>query len=344
MTSFCNPTRMIRLVMVALALTLTAHEADAQRKAGRSGAAFLKVGVGARAAALGSAATAFNGDANQIFWNPAGTALDPDQTLSASFSYNQWIADLSHSAAAVGYNLGNAGTATIGFQVFGLSDISANRQNGYTDPILQELVTDNETSSTFNFQNVSLNAAYSRFFFDRLALGAGVKLISESIDSETATAVAFDFGSMYRVGVAGWQLSARVSNLGTPLTFFNQDNPLPITFSIGSTIYPVSTETARLMVAVDATKPIDAQQLFYGGAELSLYDLVFIRGGYKFNYTGVDDGGTSVRDAVDTSIEGASLGAGIQAPVSGYIVGFDYAFTQMDLLDNTHRFTLSLGL
>ena len=39
------------------------------RKSGLTGAAFLKVGVGARAVALGSAYTTVTGDVNQIFWN-----------------------------------------------------------------------------------------------------------------------------------------------------------------------------------------------------------------------------------------------------------------------------------
>jgi hypothetical protein len=30
--------------------------------------------------------------------------------------------------------------------------------------------------------------------------------------------------------------------------------------------------------------------------------------------------------------------------VSGYSVGFDYAFTKMDLLDNVHRFSLHVGV
>lgn len=327
-----------------LLVGLVALPAEAQRKAGRNGAAFLEVGIGAREVALGSAVTALANDANQIFWNPAGTALRADQRVSVAFSYTDWIADITSSAAAVGYNVGDVGTVSIGFQYFGLSDIAANRQNGYSDPILQDLVTDTETSATYNYTDLALSAAYSRYVLDRLSLGATVKYISETIDGVSANAVAFDFGSVYNVGVAGWQIAARLNNLGTDMSFFNQDNPLPITFSIGSTIYPVNREEVRLMLAADATKPLDSQQLIYGGAELSFYDLLFLRGGYRFNYAGVEDDGTSARDPIQTTIEGASLGGGIQYGISGYAVAVDYAFTQMDLLDNVHRFSLRIGL
>lgn len=331
-------------LILPILLALLATDALAQRKAGRTGAAFLEIGVGAREVALGSAAGTIGNSANQIFWNPAGTALADNQRASAAFSYNDWIADLAYTAAAVGYNIGGAGTISLGVQVFGVSDIPANRENGYTDPILQDLVTDTETSSTFDYQDLAVSASFARYFFDRLTLGTTVKVINESIDGVSGTAVAFDFGSVYNIGVAGWKISARLNNLGSPMKFYNQSNPLPLTFSIGTSIYPVNTEHTRLMLAADAAKPLDADQLLIGGAELSFYDLLFLRAGYKFNYSGIEDGGTAERDPVKTSIEGVSLGGGLQYVISGYAVAVDYAFTQMELLNDAHRFTLRLVL
>jgi hypothetical protein len=335
---------MKRILFLSLLLTvLVVWPAEAQRKAGRTGAAFLEVGIGAREVALGSAVTALAGNAGQIFWNPAGTALTENRRGSVSFSYIDWIADIEAGALAAGYRTAY-GTVTLGVQYFGLSDIPANRQNGYTDPILQGLVTDTETSPTFDYTDLAVSVSYARYVLDRLSLGATVKYINERIDGVGASALAFDFGSVYRVGVAGWQIAARLSNLGTDMSFFNQDNPLPLVFSIGSTIYPVNREQMRLMLAIDTTKPLDSQQLLYGGAELSFYDLLFLRAGYRFNYAGAEDGGTSTRDPIKTSIEGISLGAGLQYALGDYALGFDYAFTQMDLLDDVHRFTLRIGM
>ena len=322
---------------------LTTGSADAQRKAGRSGAAFLEIGVGAREVGMGSAVTSVRNDANQIFWNPAGTALRSDQSFSSAFSYTNWIADLEYGALAVGFNTGNSGTFTVGAQFFGLSDIPANRQNGYSDPDLIALVEDNVTSSTFNYSDLALSVSYARYVIDRLSLGATFKFINESIDGINASAIAFDFGSVYDIGPAGWQLAARLSNLGTPLEFFTQDNPLPLTFSIGTSFYAVNTDASRLMIALDTAKPLDAQQLIYGGAEWSFYDLLFLRAGYKFNYSGISDDGTSERDAIDTSIEGISLGGGIQYDLSGMVIGIDYAFTQMELLNNVNRISLRVS-
>ncbi len=335
--------RILKSLVLLLMAGLLTLPALAQRKAGRSGAAFLEIGVGAREVALGSAASSMSQDANNIFWNPAGTALAGDRAFSAAFSFTNWIAGLDYGALAFGYSMQNAGTVTLGVQFGGVSDIQANRQNGYADPILQDLVTDTETGETYSFQDIALSLSYARYVIDRLSLGATFKVINESIDGVNANAVAFDFGSVYSVGFSGWQIAARLSNLGTDMTFFNQENPLPFTFSIGTSIYPVNTENTRLMLAFDTIKPLDSQQLLYGGAELSFYDLLFLRGGYKFNYSGVDDGGAIGRDAVSTTIEGASVGAGIQYNMGGYNVAIDYAFTQMDLLDNVNRLTLRIN-
>lgn len=329
------------LILLAFVIII-AIPAEAQRNAGRNAAVFLEVGVGAREAALGSAVTAQGNTANQIFWNPAGTALRVDQQADATVSYGKWIGDINYTAAAAGYNFGSSGTVTLGLQAFGVSDIPANRENGYLDPILQDLVTDHNTSETYSFQDIAVSASYSRYFFDRLTLGATAKWVNETIDSESASALAFDFGSTYEV-MPGWQLAARLNNLGTSMTYFNQDNPLPLLFSIGTSYYPINTEQTRVMLALDAFKAQDSQQALFGGTEVSFFDLLFLRGGYKFNYSGANDGGTDARPSISTSIEQFSLGGGIQYAMGDYAVGVDYAFTKMDLLDDVHRVTLRVG-
>ncbi|MGH7456997.1 MAG: hypothetical protein ACRENG_36950, partial [bacterium] len=76
------------LVLILVATDLSFGQVE---KSGYTGAAFLKVGVGARAVALGSAVTSLTGDVNQMFWNPAGIALSNNQ-WQATFTYNRWIA------------------------------------------------------------------------------------------------------------------------------------------------------------------------------------------------------------------------------------------------------------
>ncbi|MBP1691332.1 MAG: hypothetical protein H6Q32_684 [Bacteroidetes bacterium] len=331
------------LLICLLAVLLVAQTGVAQnRKAGLTGASFLKVGVGARNVALGTAVTALSGDVTQMFYNPAGIALK-DQTLQASFTYNKWIADIGHSAAAVSYNIEGIGTIGVGFITFGLSGIEATRDIP-VDPGLRQFQIDNNTNSTYDYRDIAYQLTISRYVMDALSLGITVKGISQTIDGEGATAFAVDFGSVYDIGVLDWKIAARFNNLGSDLLFYDIASPLPMQFTIGTSLVPFKNDMMGVMVAVDAAKPQDGPLYIYSGVEVRVTNMVALRGGYKFNYSGTDEVPGTGLSAVNSTIEGLSAGAGLRTSLEGYEVGFDYSFTQMDLLDPAHRFTLTVGL
>jgi hypothetical protein len=313
------------------------------RKAGINSAAFLKVGVGARQVGMGSATTSMEGDASNIFWNPAGIGLR-ENSMQVSFSYNKWIAELTQNALAATYSLGDVGTIGIGVMTFGISGIPADRDVYPGNPALQALQIDQQSSSSYDYMDLLFQASFSRHVTDKLSLGVSAKFISEKIDDQSATAIAFDFGSVYSIGVMNWKVGARINNLGSDIKFFDYASPVPLTFSIGTSISPLQDENSMLTVAVDAVKPQDGIQFFFTGVEYMFMNMISVRGGYKLNYSGTDDGGTTFRSAINTTIEGFSAGAGFNTMVSEYGVRVDYSYTQMDILDAAHRVTLSVSM
>ena len=60
---------------------------------GTTAANYLKIGVGARATAMGGAFTAIADDATALYWNPAGLSQIKGKQLSAS--YNSWFAGIN---------------------------------------------------------------------------------------------------------------------------------------------------------------------------------------------------------------------------------------------------------
>lgn len=338
------------LLTAVLLLSLCATSLDAQtRKSGINSAAFLKVGVGARQVAIGSAVTSLSGDATNMFWNPAGTALK-DETLQASFTHNNWIAGLNQEALAVTYQLEGIGTLGLGVMTFGINGITADRDYGYTDPLLHSQEIDVSGDATYDYRDMLVQATYSRYITDGLSLGASVKYINEKIDDQSASAVAFDLGSVYNIGIMGWSIGARINNLGSDIKYYDYASPIPLTFSFGTSFTPISGDFASVMLAVDAVKPQDGQQYYYAGTELSFNKMFFIRGGWKFNYgwfgltgNGIDDGSTQ-RAPIQTSLERGSLGAGVQVPLEGYVVTFDYAYTVFSALNNVHRFSIRFAM
>jgi hypothetical protein len=323
---------------------------DAQaRKAGINAAAFLKVGVGARQIGMGSAVTSTNGDVTNMFWNPAGVALH-DEKAQVSFTYNSWIGGLTQNAVAASYNMENIGTLGIGVMTFGMSGIPADRDVYPGNAVLQGLQIDQATSDTYDYMDMLAQVTYSTYVMNRLALGASVKFIHEKIDDQAATAIGFDLGSVYNIGLLDWNIGARVSNLGSDMKFYDYPSPIPLTFAMGTSMVPVRIGSSSVMVAVDLVKPQDGQQYYYSGLEYNYNNTIFLRGGWKFNYSylglagdGIDEG-TTLRQGVQTSLEKGSLGAGVRVPMAEYMLALDYSYTVFTSFSDVHRLTLRVSM
>src|SRR5437762_4483401 len=91
------------VALVVAAALLFAPAARAQfslgsQRAGTSSGSFLKIGVGARAAALGEAFVAVANDPSAIYWNPAGLASMQRQEFQ--LSHLEWPADIRYEFLA----------------------------------------------------------------------------------------------------------------------------------------------------------------------------------------------------------------------------------------------------
>lgn len=310
------------------------------RKSGINSLAFLKVGVGAKQVGIGSAATTLRGDPNMIFWNPAGIILE-DNKIAFAFTYNRWIADIAHIASGVTYNFGRAGTIGLGIISFGLSNITADRD--LLPPDLSYLQIDKQTSSTYSFRDIAIVLSYARKVTDVLSLGVNLKYLHERIDDLSANAFAIDLGANYKV-TNFWNLGARLSNLGSDIKYYDISSPIPLSFSIGTSFQYTYQGIFTGKLFVDFVQPQDLPQLFFTGIEFDALGIFSLRTGYKFNYSGTKDKGTSWRDPIETTVEGFSAGVGVKLEFGNYGVSFDYAFTQMKLLNSVHRITAGFSM
>jgi len=108
---------------------------------------------------------------------------------------------------------------------------------------------------------------------------------------------------------------------------------------------------------VDATKMLDSDQMINAGVEARLYNNIFVRTGYKFNFQGVmDEFGPRESYQISEQVtrehwydqktyartdEGMSVGAGIVIPYGDYNLVVDYAWTGFELMENVNRFSLT---
>ncbi|MBN1540702.1 PorV/PorQ family protein [candidate division KSB1 bacterium] len=343
--------KIFSLLLILALVVVGSGFGQTMKKTGNSGAAILKVPIGAKATALGGAVTTEFGDVNQMFYNPAGIAIESGKT-QFTFSYNNWIADLSHNAFGISHTFGNIGTFALGGMMAGVSGIEADRD---LQPGL-EGVTYN-TSATFDYNTNFIQLTYAKQFTNKLSLGVSTKYFTETIDDDAVHALAVDFGVVYFIGYRDLAIGGRIQNFGQDAEYFYVPFKLPLVFSFGVSMSAIQTENLNLKGYVDATKPIDNEQLVYVGGELNLYKAFYLRGGWKFNYLGMTDEFTPYesyqlsegifrdhwwnkarRDRTD---EGISFGAGIDIPYGDYDLSIDYAYTAFNLLDNVNRFSLT---
>ncbi|MFH1618503.1 MAG: PorV/PorQ family protein, partial [bacterium] len=278
---------------------------------GTTGAAFLKVGVGARPLAMGNAFVALPDDANAINWNPG--ALGELKDKSATASYSSLFMDQNQGFIAYAAPLKeNMGTLGFGVNYMLISDI-------------EKRAGDTETAdSTFNNTNMAVSVSYARSgLYEGLSLGANLKYINEKLDTFSESATAIDLGALYNTKIENLTAGFMVQNIGTKIG----PDPLPLTVK-GGLAYRLLEK--KLVLAMDGDwLAIDKRAYLDLGAEYWMNKNLAVRAGYQ-----VGRG----QDKLGSSLVGAGFGMGIKLDK----FNMDYAFVPFGDLGNTHRITLGM--
>ena len=312
---------MMRLMLSLLLLGGLVPSAFAiNPNAGTSAAQFLKLGAGSRAGAMGEAYSAVADDIYAVYYNPAAmTRITSSQLAAAHAEHFQGI---SYDFAGFAYPMGRQADHSkhvIGAAIYNLSVADIERRTADT----------RSPTGTFGAGDYSYNLSYAYRMSPRLSLGITGKLISETIDSYSATAFAADFAGLYTVpslwGRPLW-LSAVVKNVGSDISFAGVSDPLPRGFVIGSG----TQVTKRVRASLDLTKYRDTD-LFVGTGVEYMHP-------FTENVQGALRAGINTHRAENDGQNLLSMGAGVQF----YRAGFDFAWVPYGDLGNTFRFSLLL--
>lgn len=284
-------------------------------------AAFLKIGVGARALGMGGAYTAVSDDVNALAWNPAGLALIQTPELGAM------DAEL---AANTNYNfLGYAQPTAHG--TFGASALYLSQG------ALDGRDTSGQPTGNFDASDFSASAAYADKFGKNLSLGVNLKYIHSAIATDAGQDAALDAGALYQLGKFGPgtpRLGLMVQNLGPKMSLGGSyASYLPTTFAGG-----VSYQWEELLADVDYKyMPYAPSEEVDMGVEYRPVSLLALRAGYVRSTMAEPLllGGSSGIDVA--SLNGFSFGTGLR--LDGF--DFDYSFTPMGELGDAQRFSLT---
>jgi hypothetical protein len=220
---------------------------------GTSGAQFLGVGVGARAAGMGGAYVSISDDGTALHWNPAGLTRVGGNRLT--LSHVSWLSDATYQYASYAAPFGRDAAYGVALEKGSLS-------------------WDNTGEGSFEAGDFAGMVGYGRRLSDDLGVGGGLKFVSSSLGDDGAASYALDMGVVYRLGDAA-SVGAAVRNIGPGLTFDSETDPLPSTIAVGG-----SYVWRGVLFSADVEKVNDLGATPRLGAEYSPVPYLALRGGW----------------------------------------------------------------
>lgn len=325
---------------------------DVYRVANR-GAAFLELGVGARALALGGAYVALAEGATSLYWNPAGIADIPGIAGSISHETLYGNSGLTNSFVGVAMPVGAGATGlSVTYFTSGQIERTTERYPEGGDPTAGQYV---------EWSGLAVGASYARQITDRLSVGGTVKFAQEGMSFARANYYGADFGLRFRTGLYGITIGTALTNLGSrgrmegpavDRTLVPGDDPrfptqrdLPIQLRPDAVLMPAairfgmrtellgtpyavlgnSNPDHRLTVLGEVANAINAPTFPMVAFEYGFRELFFVRGSKLFR---------GAAEAENDFSSGLAAGFGLRVPGLGRTLAIDYAFRSVELGSN----------
>ncbi|MFH1851927.1 MAG: PorV/PorQ family protein [Candidatus Neomarinimicrobiota bacterium] len=318
----------VSIICILLAVNLLVGQ-DADQKVGMTGAKFLAIPVGARAAGMGEAFTGIVDDGSAIFWNVAGIAKLDGHGLFVSNT--QWPADIQFEAAAITIDVARMGK--LSFNIVAMHMGQMRVRTAYQP---------DGTGEMFTVQSFAGGLGWAKGLTDQFAMGLNLKYIREEFAGLVAAGWAIDVGSLYDTGWNGMKIGMSMTNFGSDIAFdgtfrkwYDLETPgvltrfdeyaLPLTFRFGITMDVLEMGSSKIVLAADAIHPPDNKELVNLGFEMRMAQMVALRAGYKI---GVDEGGLTA-------------GVGLNLPFMGTAI--DMAYSAFGELGNVTRISLGMN-
>ena len=173
---------------------------------GTVAAAFLEIGVGARAEAMGGAYTAQAANADMIYWNAAGLAFMDG--VGTSFTHTEWLAGTTFDFFSIAAPLPFF-NAVVGASFTTLS---------VPDQPVRTIAAPEGTGEFYNARDFAVNFSVSARLIPTFSFGLTGKLINQRIWTEQGSQFALDAGVYYQTPLSGLAIGASISNFGADIS------------------------------------------------------------------------------------------------------------------------------
>ena len=278
--------------------------------AGTSSAQFLKLGLGARALAMGGAFAGLADDVTALYWNPAGLAGLDGRELS--FTHQSLFQNVSYEFAVFAQPVGEVGVLAGGVSYLHMDQLQGRDELG-------------DFTSEFTSSDVGLTLGLGLEAGNSLLLGASIKYLNQTIEDYSAHALAFDLGWLYRIPGDRFRVGGIIQNLGHEMKFVSESYALPRVLKLG-VAYSDSLARGSINVVTDVYVPSDDRNSLHLGTEYTYGNLVAARMGYD----GSSDLGSRSK---------LSFGAGLIFS-RAHTCRLDYCFLPQGDLGESHTISL----
>ena len=334
------------LAVAMVSVGFSSSQAQNARR-GTAGAAELLVPVTAKTVGYSSPLTSGLNGLNAleaVISNPAG--MTSSHGTSAFFSRSEYVADIGINYFGVGQAFGN-NVIAVTVNAWDFGDI---QKTSEASPELTDL--------TYDATNVVFGLSYARQFTDRISAGVTFKGVQEKIDDVSASGIAFDAGMTYVAGESGLRFGVALKHFGPQMNFGGngmvrfanipsqepeakqnaltieaESFELPSQLNVGLAYALGMGDAAVVTLNGNFASNSFSEDVFSGGVEFGLLNLVYVRGGLSLQ-----------NESDFTFYQGYNFGAGIELDLSGSHLQVDYAYTPTDFFDAVNMFSIGLEL
>lgn len=286
-----------------------------------AGVELLRIGVGARAVAMGEGFVALANDVNACYWNPAGLAQLESREISATHLEYPLDLGIRYEYLAAASPIGENKALGFGFSYLYTDKMPVTEWDDPDSPYRRAVVVDE-----LRAYSGMVSLSYAERIGDLFFLGVNFKFIQEKIYTDQGQAYAVDMGLLYQL-LDNLRVGMAVQNLGTQMRLWRDSFPLPLVVKAGVAyqLAPGVSEENGFMLTCDSGWEQESGLDFRVGAEYWLGSFLAFRAGYKYmkeneKWVGLTTGG-------------------------GFKIGnlkVDYAYVPQGDLGDTHRVSLTV--
>ncbi len=285
----------------------------------QSGSAFLSIGSGARAMAMGSAYSAVTNDVYSLHWNPAGLSFITKN--EAAGTHAELPGEISQEYMAVAHPFGR-GAFAVGASYFDYGSIE-----GRSD--------DRSPASNFAARDLVIQTGLGWAFSNKVRAGATVKFFQSRIADESSKGIALDAGVMKNIFRDSIRLGAGFRNLGPSTAFRSESRSLPFTLFGGA-----GYSWGPILLSSELTQEMeDSRSRLSFGAEYQVLGPVAVRAGRFLPVSGASSSPAGFGNASEpVSMDGFCTGLGLKLGAAE----LDYAFNSSGILGSSHHLSLKV--